>query len=83
METISIFTPTDSIKLEEVFQRILEKSEEIPLPQPTDSEQQFRSYFKTVIPEHDEQRVYPRDIKKVVKWFLFLQQHDLLAQEEE
>ena len=83
LETISIFTPTDSIKLEEVFEKIHNNVDEVPLPQEGDSDDEYRDYFKTVLPEHDEQRVYPRDIKKVVKWYSFLRDQDLLSDEEE
>jgi len=33
------------------------------------SNEELRSFFKHVLPTHDEERVYPSDIKKVVSWY--------------
>jgi len=30
---------------------------------------ELRSFLKSVLPDFDEERVYPSDIKKLVKWF--------------
>ena len=49
--------------------------------------EELRDYFTAVFPEHDEDRVKIGDIKKVVKWFAFLKDRDLLkageAEEEQ
>jgi len=32
-----------------------------------------------VVPDYDEDRVYPSDIKKVVQWYNLLQKNELLS----
>jgi hypothetical protein len=40
------------------------------------------SYFKKVLPDYDEERVYPSDIKKIVNWYNLLQAKGLVVDEE-
>ena len=42
----------------------------------------FRAYFTDVVPNHDQQRVYISDIKKIVKWYTQLDAHNLFAEVE-
>ena len=42
----------------------------------------LKEYFKTVIPDYDEEKVHVSDMKKMVKWYGILKQHDLIPQEE-
>ena len=69
---ISIFTQKEEVPLREVFLKIKESSgDKIPVSQKSDSDA-LRDYFKTIVPEFDEERVYTSDIKKVVAWYELL-----------
>ena len=37
------------------------------------------AYFKEILPEYDEERVYPSDIKKVLNWYNTLQAKGLVT----
>ena len=37
------------------------------------------AYFKEILPNYDEERVYPSDIKKILNWYGILQAKDLLV----
>ncbi|MFM7018282.1 MAG: hypothetical protein ACKOWY_05715, partial [Flavobacterium sp.] len=39
-------------------------------------------YFKQIVPDYDEDRVYPSDIKKVLNWYNMLQAKGLVSKEE-
>lgn len=39
------------------------------------------AYFKEVLPDYDEERVYPSDIKKILNWYNTLQAKGLLVEE--
>ena len=39
------------------------------------------AYFKEVLPDYDEDRVYPSDIKKVLNWYNMLQAKGLVSKE--
>jgi hypothetical protein len=40
------------------------------------------AYFKEVLPDYDEERVYPSDIKKIVNWYNMLESKGLVVDEE-
>lgn len=85
LESIGIFTTTeeDSIELGKVFDKIQENLEQHPLVESNASSDDLRAYFTAVLPEHDEDRVKISDIKKVIKWFQYLKERDLLVADEE
>jgi hypothetical protein len=39
------------------------------------------SYFREILPEYDEERVYASDVKKIVSWYNTLQAKGLLVDE--
>ncbi len=43
----------------------------------------LESYFREVLPEFDEDRVYASDIKKILNWYNMLQVKGLVSKEEE
>jgi hypothetical protein len=40
------------------------------------------AYFKEIMPDYDEDRVYPSDIKKVFNWYNILQSKGLVSKDE-
>jgi len=78
LETIAIFTHLDSVPLMDVLQKMRAIQADIPPIKPNSSNDELRAYFLKVLPDHDDSRVFPRDIKKIIKWFNFLQERNLL-----
>lgn len=76
LENITIYTQLDSIELKDVFEKI--KKDESLLIKPKSSAKELREFFKKIIPEHDEEKVYTNDIKKIIKWYNSLKEHGLL-----
>ena len=56
---------------------------ENPVPSEKASSSELRSYFIEVLPEHDRDRVHISDIKKIIKWYNFLNSRDLLQDKVE
>ncbi len=77
-ETISIYTDTDSVALGDVFQNMKDQLESNPVPSEKSESPVLREYFIKVLPEHDRYRVHISDIKKVIKWFTFLNNRNLI-----
>lgn len=73
--SIGIYTYTDVAPLDEVLKKIDSTHEENPLPDLNAASDVLRSWFRTIVPEHDEDRVHLNDIRKVIKWYQFLKQH--------
>jgi hypothetical protein len=40
------------------------------------------AYFKEILPDYDEDRVYASDIKKVLNWYNILQAKGMVSKEE-
>ncbi len=78
LETISIFTMTDTESLVDVLRKMHALRDEVPVISPNASNDELRAYFLRVLPEHDQDRVFYRDIKKMVKWYEFLADRNLL-----
>jgi len=72
---ISVFTETGEIQLKELFKRIQESGKEISTKA---SANEFKAFFEEVIPEYDKTRVYTSDMKKIIQWYLLLNEKNLL-----
>ncbi|MBL7849897.1 MAG: DUF5606 domain-containing protein [Cyclobacteriaceae bacterium] len=71
LDEISIYTRTKegTAPLSDVLKKI---QKEFPGDLGVDGNsdpEELRAFLKSVLPEFDEDRVYPSDIKKLVKWF--------------
>lgn len=79
LESIEVYTTSDNVRLQHVFQLMQQNEGATPLVDPrTASKDAITSYFKTVFPEFDEERVYVSDMKKMLKWYELLKTADLL-----
>ncbi|MFD0933081.1 DUF5606 domain-containing protein [Psychroflexus salinarum] len=72
LSEIAIYTYTEEIPLREVFQKIYEKEEGKPSIDHKSSKNELTDYFSEILPEYDDDRVYPSDIKKVIQWYNLL-----------
>lgn len=82
LENITIYTNASSIELADVFKEMKKKEKEVPLPTKKDSSKKYREYFTAIVPDHDQQKVYDNDIKKVVKWYEALDKEGILTLKE-
>jgi hypothetical protein len=78
LESIEIYTTGDNVRLHEVFEKIKENpGTAMPDPKKADNNA-IKSYFKSILPEFDEERVYVSDMKKMLKWYDVLKENNLL-----
>ena len=82
--TVAIYTDTEegTVALTDVFQKMLDLQETTPPVSLNASSPDFRTYFATVLPEYDRERVHINDIKKCIKWFNFMQEKGVFAAAE-
>jgi hypothetical protein len=83
LESIAIYTDDDSTELSKVFSNMLEQFEDNPPVNPNSKPEELREYFADVLPDFDRDQVSSGDIKKVIKWFIFLNERNLLSLEDE
>lgn len=70
---ISIFTEEADVELKSVFQKIFEKENSQPIADlKKKSEKEIISYFASILPDYDKERVYVSDMKKVLSWYNML-----------
>ncbi|MFT4535740.1 MAG: hypothetical protein ACJA1A_002974 [Saprospiraceae bacterium] len=81
METVAIYTMSDTIELSEILQRMLDQVAENPPAGVKESKEKIEDYFSSIVPDYDEDRVYVSDMKKVIKWFNILNERGYLTME--
>jgi hypothetical protein len=82
LEDIAIFTHTGEIPLKDVLKKISENEDSIKTVDPKSSSSDLKNFFKQLLPDYDDLRVYVSDIKKVVSWYFLLKEKELLNFEE-
>ncbi len=87
LSDISIYTTDqeDSRSLSDVLHTIYTEFGEDPGVDSTSDNDELKAFLKHVLPEYDENRVYPSDIKKLVSWYKILHREapDLLSNNDE
>ena len=76
LESVGLYTYTDVANLDQVFASMRNRKDEIP-PANADGNS-IHTFFREIIPDFDEDRVHLSDMKKVLKWYAFLEEHELL-----
>jgi hypothetical protein len=83
LESIGIYTDDgDTAELRIVFRNMLDQLEDNPPVDTGASTEELTEYFADILPNYDRDRVKVGDIKKVIKWFGFLQEQGLLLEDE-
>lgn len=72
LSEIAIYTLTEEVPLGQVFTKISEKEGGKEAISHKSTRDELEEYFFEVLPDYDEDRVYPSDIKKVVQWYNLL-----------
>jgi len=73
LSEIAIYTTSEELPLATVFEKIKDKENGGEAISHKSSRDKLEEYFFNVLPDYDEDRVYPSDIKKVVQWYNLLQ----------
>ncbi|MGY3211636.1 DUF5606 family protein [Mucilaginibacter sp. HD30] len=69
LDEITVFGDNDDIKLTDIFERIKSAAK---VPEAKADGKTLRVFFREVAPDHDEERVYSSDIKKIITWYYIL-----------
>ncbi len=77
LQDIAIYSYTEEIPLVDVLDRIRVKEEGKPTIGHKASAAVLTEFFRGILEDFDEDRVYPSDIKKVISWYNTLQKAGL------
>lgn len=84
LEEISIFSIDEDRPLKDVFKMIHEKmGDKVDFDYKKAGNDELREKFAFVMPDYDEDAVYPSDMKKVFAWYQMLVDKNLLDFTEE
>jgi hypothetical protein len=79
LHEITIFGENEDIRLTDVFERIKSAAN---IPDAKADGKKLREFFREVAPDHDEEKVYASDMKKVISWFQILKNLPLFNEAE-
>lgn len=74
LESIEVFTTGDNVNLVDIFHAMEEAGGSLP---DTKDNTAIKKYFEKAYPDLDFERVYPSDLKKMVKWFDTLKKNNI------
>ena len=83
LKDIAIYTETEEVPLEEVFQKIAEKENNGPAIDHKENPEALGAYLAEVLPDYDRSRVYNSDLRKLFQWYNLLQSQGLLEDTDE
>ena len=78
LEEIGIYTYDDTKPLSEIFDAIAIKENEGQTLSHKSSTNHLTDYFREILADYDEERVYISDIKKVIQWYNAMQKYGLI-----
>jgi hypothetical protein len=82
LSEISVYTYEGEKPLAEIMDKIAAKESNGPAISHKEDNATLASYFKEVLPDYDEERVYASDIKKILNWYNMLEAKGLVLDAE-
>ncbi|HLV42008.1 MAG TPA: DUF5606 domain-containing protein [Brumimicrobium sp.] len=82
LEDISIYTYEEDVPLKEVFTNLAKKEDCGAAPSHKESMNKLTAYLEEILPDYDQDRVYPSDVKKLFQWYNILHKAGLIKLEE-
>lgn len=76
LDNIAIYTYEEEVPLKLVFKTIALKEEGKTTISHKESNAKLTSFFGEILPNYDDERVYPSNIKKVVQWYNLLAENN-------
>ncbi len=76
LDNIAIYTYDEEVPLKFVLKTISEKEEGKESISHKESNKNLEVYFSEILPNYDDERVYPSNIKKVLQWYNLLVKND-------
>jgi len=81
LDNISVFTEDEPIPLAEIFVKIFQKETGKNAPDFNNDIKQTEQYIAEILPEYDKERVYPKDMKKMIQWYNILLDNGYITEE--
>lgn len=79
LSEISMYTYSEEKPLVEIMRSIAIKENEGPAISHKEDPATLLAYFKEILPDYDQERVYASDIKKLLNWYNILQAKGMVS----
>ncbi|AND63017.1 hypothetical protein AX766_00570 [Flavobacterium covae] len=83
LSEISVYTYSEEKPLVDVMSAIAKKENGGEAPRLKEDKAALLAYFGEILPDYDQDRVYPSDVKKILNWYNILQAKGLVVLAEE
>jgi hypothetical protein len=80
LHEITIFGLDEDIKLSDIFETMKTAKN---IPDANSDGKKLREFFREITPDHDEEKVYASDMKKVISWYQILKDLPLFNEAEQ
>ncbi|MBM3439266.1 MAG: hypothetical protein FJX94_00190 [Bacteroidetes bacterium] len=74
LESIEVYTIRENVNLIDVFKAMMASKEALPSEKDAKA---VKAYFEKVFPDLDFERVYMSDMKKMIRWFGIIRNHQI------
>lgn len=81
LSEIAVYTYNEEVRLNKIFKAIADKENNGQTISHKENDTVLKTYFREILPDFDEDRVYASDIKKVINWYNLLQAKNLISAE--
>jgi len=82
LDETTVYGVDEDIPLKHILLKMQEAAVSKAVPDSKADGPVLRSYFTALVPEHDSDRVYSSDIKKIISWFHLLEKLPLFTEED-
>ncbi|MDR3047528.1 MAG: DUF5606 domain-containing protein [Bacteroidales bacterium] len=79
LDNIAIYTINEEVALSDIFEAIYKKENGDLVPDIMKDTNRMKDYFVEVLPEYDQERVFPNSIKKILNWYNILNSNNLIG----
>jgi len=80
LESMAMYTDDGEAEpLNKLFKRMNEQAEDNPAPATSASKDVLFEYIADILPNYDPDLVHISDIKRLLKWYHFMKQHELFG----
>jgi len=81
LDAITIYTAKDSTALSKVLLEVKKQAAANPPADVNSDNEKLKTWFRKILPDFNEEKVYVSDIKKLIKWYQQLDKHNLVKEE--
>jgi|GEM_PF-157658 len=73
LDETTVYGVGEDLLLKEILLNIQARKDDLTIPDPKSDSAVLREFFVEICPNHDQERVYPSDLKKIISWYRIIE----------